>query len=150
MNHFNGSHCIFQEVQGIFQDFFQGTKHKIPHNPSGHEGKVNNAVLTVPALGGAGIAYDAFNSQNNGFDFGDVALIVFIEHENRVTLGVIVATTNSLGYNSDIRTRFLMTCKNLCKVDVADGIAIRKNQNVLCASRNEVGNAEKRLKTGVV
>lgn len=46
----------------------------------GSEGKVNNAVLTVPALGGAGIAYDAFNVPNNGFDFGDVALIVFIEH----------------------------------------------------------------------
>lgn len=46
----------------------------------GSEGKVNNAVLTVPALGGAGIAYDAFNSQREGFNFGDVALIVFIEH----------------------------------------------------------------------
>ncbi len=46
----------------------------------GAEGKVNNAVLTVPALGGAGIAYDAFNVPVNGFDFGDVALIVFIEH----------------------------------------------------------------------
>ena len=46
----------------------------------GHEGKINNAVLTVPALGGAGIAYDAFNSPKNGFDFGDVALLVFIEH----------------------------------------------------------------------
>ena len=46
----------------------------------GEEGKVNNAVLTVPALGGAGIAYDAFNSPREGFDFGDVALIVFIEH----------------------------------------------------------------------
>lgn len=46
----------------------------------GQEGKVNNAVLTVPALGGAGIAYDAFNSQREGFDFGDVALLVFIEH----------------------------------------------------------------------
>lgn len=46
----------------------------------GQEGKVNNAVLTVPALGGAGIAYDAFNSPFEGFDFGDVALITFIEH----------------------------------------------------------------------
>ncbi len=46
----------------------------------GHEGKVNNAVLTVPALGGAGIAYDAFNSPREGFNFGDVALLVFIEH----------------------------------------------------------------------
>ncbi len=46
----------------------------------GHKGKVNNAVLTVPALGGAGIAYDAFNVPNQGFNFGDVALLVFIEH----------------------------------------------------------------------
>ncbi len=46
----------------------------------GTEAKVNNAVLTVPALGGAGIAYDAFNSQREGFDFGEVALLVFIEH----------------------------------------------------------------------
>lgn len=46
----------------------------------GEEGKINNAVLTVPALGGAGIAYDAFNSQREGFNFGEVALIVFIEH----------------------------------------------------------------------
>ncbi|MBQ6600356.1 MAG: hypothetical protein IIX36_01810 [Clostridia bacterium] len=46
----------------------------------GAEGKVNNAVLTVPALGGAGIAYDAFNVPVNGFDFGDVALVTFIEH----------------------------------------------------------------------
>jgi len=46
----------------------------------GHEGKVNNAVLTVPALGGAGIAYDAFNAPKAGFNFGDVALLVFIEH----------------------------------------------------------------------
>lgn len=46
----------------------------------GDEGKVNNAVLTVPALGGAGVAYDAFNSPKEGFDFGDVALLVFLEH----------------------------------------------------------------------
>ncbi len=46
----------------------------------GEEGKVNNAVLTVPALGGAGIAYDAFNTENDGFDFGEVAIMIFIEH----------------------------------------------------------------------
>ena len=27
----------------------------------GHEGKVNKAVLTVPALGGAQVAYDLYN-----------------------------------------------------------------------------------------
>lgn len=46
----------------------------------GEEGKVNNAVLTFPALGGAGIAYDAFNYKNEGFNFGDVGLLVFIQH----------------------------------------------------------------------
>ena len=46
----------------------------------GEEGKVNNAVLTIPALGGAGIAYDAFNYQQDGFTFGDVGLLVFIQH----------------------------------------------------------------------
>lgn len=46
----------------------------------GYEGKVNNAVLTVPALGGAGIAYDAFNVQNVGLSFGDVCLVLFIQH----------------------------------------------------------------------
>ena len=46
----------------------------------GHEGKVNNAVLTIPALGGAGIAYDAFNYNHEGFTFGDVGLLVFIQH----------------------------------------------------------------------
>ena len=46
----------------------------------GTEGKVNNAVLTFPALGGAGIAYDAFNYNHEGFNFGDVGLLVFIQH----------------------------------------------------------------------
>ena len=46
----------------------------------GDEGKVNNAVLTIPALGGAGIAYDAFNYNHDGFTFGDVGLLVFIQH----------------------------------------------------------------------
>ena len=43
----------------------------------GHEGKVNNAVLTVPALGGAGIAYDLLNSSTQ---FDTVELIKFLEH----------------------------------------------------------------------
>lgn len=43
----------------------------------GYEGKVNNALLTVPALGGAGIAYDAFNGVVN---FNDAELIQFVQH----------------------------------------------------------------------
>lgn len=43
----------------------------------GHEGKVNKAVLTVPALGGAQIAYDLFNAETH---FNAVDLIAFLEH----------------------------------------------------------------------
>ncbi len=43
----------------------------------GEEGKVNNAVLTCPALGGAGIAYDAFNGE---IDFDEIGLLTFIQH----------------------------------------------------------------------
>lgn len=43
----------------------------------GHEGKVNNAVLTVPALGGAQIAYDLYNGETK---FNIVELIAFLEH----------------------------------------------------------------------
>lgn len=43
----------------------------------GYEGKVNNAVLTCPALGGAGIAYDVFNGD---VSFDEVGLLTFIQH----------------------------------------------------------------------
>ena len=43
----------------------------------GEEGKVNNAVLTCPALGGAGIAYDSFNRE---IDFDEIGLLTFIQH----------------------------------------------------------------------
>ncbi len=43
----------------------------------GSEGKVNNAVLTCPALGGAGIAYDVFNTD---VSFDEVGLLTFIQH----------------------------------------------------------------------
>ncbi len=43
----------------------------------GYEGKVNNAVLTCPALGGAGIAYDVFNTE---VSFDEVGLLTFIQH----------------------------------------------------------------------
>ena len=43
----------------------------------GSEGKVNKAVLTVPALGGAKIAYDLYNGETH---FNAVDLIAFLEH----------------------------------------------------------------------
>lgn len=46
-------------------------------NLYGHLGDVDNAVLTIPAIGGAGILYDAFNGE---IDFDEECLVRFIEH----------------------------------------------------------------------
>lgn len=46
----------------------------------GWKNDVDNAVLTVPAIGGAGIAYDAMTAQVN---FDEECLIRFIEHGTR-------------------------------------------------------------------
>ena len=46
-------------------------------NLYGHLGDVDNAVLTIPAIGGAGILYDAFNAE---IDFDEECLVRFIEH----------------------------------------------------------------------
>ncbi len=43
----------------------------------GDEGKVNNAVLTIPALAGAGIGYDFFNMD---VQFDEDCLLTFIQH----------------------------------------------------------------------
>ena len=43
----------------------------------GEDGKVNNAVMLVPALAGAALAYDVFGG---GHDFADRVLIEFLEH----------------------------------------------------------------------
>jgi len=39
--------------------------------------KLNNVILTIPAIGGAGIAYDFFAG---GFDFGEENLLKFVEN----------------------------------------------------------------------
>ncbi len=46
----------------------------------GYEGKVNNAVLTVPALGGASLAYDLFKGDAKLDEYG---LLTYIEHGMR-------------------------------------------------------------------
>lgn len=46
----------------------------------GWKNDVDNAVLTVPAIGGAGIAYDAVV---NDFDFDEECLVRFVEHGTR-------------------------------------------------------------------
>lgn len=46
-----------------------------------HENKVNNVVLTVPALGGAGFAYDALNG---GVTLDVANIVKFVEHSNLI------------------------------------------------------------------
>lgn len=46
----------------------------------GYKNDVDNAVMTIPAIGGAGIAYDAMTNQ---IDFDEECLIRFIEHGTR-------------------------------------------------------------------
>lgn len=43
----------------------------------GHKKQVNNATLLVPAIGGAGLAYDVFKGD---FDFDEITLLQFIEY----------------------------------------------------------------------
>lgn len=43
----------------------------------GHKKQVNNAVLNVPAIGGAGLAYDVLRGE---FDFDEKTLINFVEY----------------------------------------------------------------------
>ncbi len=66
----------------------------------GYEGKVNNAVLTVPALGGAGVAYDAFNAD---FDLDEVGLFMFLEHGFRLEEELnLLVQAEYLGFVDDL------------------------------------------------
>ncbi len=77
----------------------------------GEEGKVNNAVLTVPALGGAGIAYDAFNYNKEGFSFGDVGLLVFIQHAMLMEEDYhYLLEAGLLGFLDDLATALVPYC----------------------------------------
>ena len=77
----------------------------------GEEGKVNNAVLTIPALGGAGIAYDAFNYQQDGFTFGDVGLLVFIQHAMLMEEDYhYLLEAGLLGFLDDLATALVPYC----------------------------------------
>lgn len=77
----------------------------------GEEGKVNNAVLTFPALGGAGIAYDAFNYNHGGFSFGDVGLLVFIQHAMMLEQDLqYLVEAGLLGFLDDLATALVPYC----------------------------------------
>lgn len=77
----------------------------------GEEGKVNNAVLTFPALGGAGIAYDAFNYKHEGFNFGDVGLLVFIQHAMMLEEDLqYLVEAGLLGFLDDLASALVPYC----------------------------------------
>lgn len=77
----------------------------------GEQGKVNNAVLTFPALGGAGIAYDAFNYNHGGFSFGDVGLLVFIQHAMLLEQDLqYLVEAGLLGFLDDLATALVPYC----------------------------------------
>ena len=77
----------------------------------GDEGKVNNAVLTIPALGGAGIAYDAFNYNHDGFTFGDVGLLVFIQHAMLMEEDYhYLLEAGLLGFLEELATALVLYC----------------------------------------
>jgi len=77
----------------------------------GDEGKVNNAVLTFPALGGAGIAYDAFNYKHDGFTFGDVGLLVFIQHAMMLEEDLqYIVEAGLLGFLDELATALVPYC----------------------------------------
>ena len=77
----------------------------------GEQGKVNNAVLTFPALGGAGIAYDAFNYNHGGFSFGDVGLLVFIQHAMMLEQDLqYLVEAGLLGFLDDLATALVPYC----------------------------------------
>ena len=77
----------------------------------GEEAKVNNAVLTFPALGGAGIAYDAFNYNHEGFNFGDVGLLVFIQHAMMLEQDLqYIVEAGLLGFLDDLASALVPYC----------------------------------------
>ncbi len=74
----------------------------------GHEGKVNNALLTVPALGGAGIAYDAFNGDA---DFNDAELLQFLQHGFQIEEDLdLFFQANQLGFLDELVEALLPEC----------------------------------------
>ncbi len=71
----------------------------------GYKNKVNNAVLTVPAIGGAGLAYDPMA---NKLDFDEECLARFIEHGTMTETDVEwLLKANRLGFLDDILNTLL-------------------------------------------
>ncbi|MGN1194331.1 MAG: hypothetical protein ACI4SB_02505, partial [Acutalibacteraceae bacterium] len=71
----------------------------------GYKGDVNNAVMTVPALGGAGLAYDVLNGD---IDFDEKGLLEFVEHgEMEETDYNWLVSAEKLGFLDDVIVNLL-------------------------------------------
>lgn len=77
----------------------------------GEKGDVNNAVMTVPALGGAGLAYDVLNGD---VDFDEAGLLTFIEHGMMEETDYNWLTrANELGFLDDVINELLPYIKQI-------------------------------------
>ncbi len=107
----------------------------------GHEGKVNNAVLTVPALGGAGIAYDAFNADA---DFNDAELLQFLQHGFQIEEDFdLFLQANQLGFLDELVEALLPECMPVlgCWGSLWDFIPLAQYEDMKAKNLDPVKNA---------
>lgn len=107
----------------------------------GHEGKVNNAVLTVPALAGAGIAYDAFNGDA---DFNDAELLQFLQHGFVIEEDLdLFFRANQLGFLDELVEALLPECMPIlgCWGSLWDFIPLAQYEEMKAKNLDPVKNA---------
>lgn len=107
----------------------------------GHEGKVNNALLTVPALAGAGIAYDAFNGDA---DFNDAELLQFLQHGFQIEEDFdLFLRANQLGFLDELVEELLPVCMETlgCWGSLWDFVPLAQYEDMKAKNLDPVKNA---------
>ncbi len=107
----------------------------------GHEGKVNNALLTVPALAGAGIAYDAFNGDA---DFNDAELLQFLQHGFQIEENLdLFFRANQLGFLDELVEELLPLCMETigCWGSLWDFVPLAQYEEMKAKNLDPVKNA---------
>ena len=108
----------------------------------GHEGRVNNALLTVPALGGAGIAYDAFNGDA---DFNDAELLQFLQHGFQIEEDLdLFFRANQLGFLDELVEALLPECMPIlgCWGSLWDFVPLEHYEAMKAKNLDPVKNAD--------
>ena len=107
----------------------------------GYEGKVNNALLTVPALAGAGIAYDAFNGDA---DFNDAELLQFLQHGFQIEEDFdLFLQANQLGFLDELVEALLPECMPVigCWGSLWDFVPLAQYEDMKAKNLDSVKNA---------